>query len=63
VTRKGRLSYADSWPMLTGYIAQMVMDGSDDAAQILAYAHELRPSTQLFTGTVEQLVYARKDKT
>jgi hypothetical protein len=49
--------------MLTGYIAQMVMDGSDDAAQILAYAHELRPSTQLFTGTVEQLVYARKDKT
>lgn len=48
--------------MVTGYIAQMVLDGSDDAAQILAYAHELRPSTQLFTGTVEQLIEGRKDK-
>lgn len=52
-------SAADAWSRLTGYIALMVRDGSDDAVQILTYAHELQPATRLFTGTVEHLTGQR----
>jgi hypothetical protein len=45
----------DAWAQVSGYVAAMVQEGSDDAAQILALMHELKPATRVFTGTVEDL--------
>jgi hypothetical protein len=52
---EGKLTAADSWAMLSGYVAQMVREGSEDAGLILGYMHELRPATRFFTGTVAEL--------
>jgi hypothetical protein len=44
-----------AWSNVSGYVAAMVEEGSEDAAKILTYMHELKPSTRLFTGSVEDL--------
>lgn len=46
---------ADAWPQVSGYVADMVSEGSEDAAQVLAFMHELKPGTRIFTGSVDQL--------
>jgi hypothetical protein len=48
-------THSDAWAMLSGYVAEMVRDGSTDAAAILTFMHEMKPSTRMFTGSVEEL--------
>lgn len=55
-------SLSDAWAELTGYVAQMVHEGSDDAAAILRFAHELKPGTRVFTGDVDGLIASREEK-
>lgn len=45
----------DAWAQVSGYVAAMVQEGSEDAAQILALMHELKPATRVFTGSVDDL--------
>ena len=52
---------ADAWAYVSGYVAAMVEEGSEDAAQILTYMHELKPATQMFTGSVEDLKKAASE--
>lgn len=49
------MSASDAWAQVSGYVAEMVTEGSKDAAQILTLMHELKPATRVFTGSVEDL--------
>jgi hypothetical protein len=49
------MSASDAWAQVSGYVAEMVTEGSKDAAQILTFMHELKPATRVFTGPVEDL--------
>jgi hypothetical protein len=51
----GRRSPSEAWAEMSGYVAGMVQEGSDDAARVLGVMHEFRPSTRLFTGSVDDL--------
>jgi hypothetical protein len=55
-------SFRDAWELLMGHLAEMIHDGSEDAASILRIAHELRPSTRIFTGEVDELIAKRRRK-
>jgi uncharacterized alpha-E superfamily protein len=54
-----RPSTADAWSQVSGYVAEMVREGSDQAAAVLRFMHELKPSTAIFTGAVDELVAQR----
>lgn len=49
------LTASQAWAQVSGYVAAMVVEGSEDAAQVLSLMHELKPATRVFTGSVEDL--------
>jgi len=51
----------DAWAQVSGYVAAMVVEGSEDAAAVLTLMHELKPATRMFTGSVEDLRKASKE--
>lgn len=51
----GKRSTADAWAEVSGYVAGLVEEGSADAEKVLAFMHELKPSTRVFTGSAEDL--------
>ena len=53
------MSAQDAWAQVSGYVAAMVVEGSEDAAAVLTLMHELKPTTRMFTGSVEDLRSAR----
>lgn len=55
-----RHTYHGAWAEVSGYVAEMVSEGSDDAAQILRLMHELKPTTAMFTGRVDDLITGRE---
>lgn len=55
------MSASDAWAQLSGYVAAMVTEGSEDAVQILRLMHELKPATRMFTGSVEDLRNASQE--
>jgi len=49
------LTASQAWAQVSGYVAAMVVEGSEDAARVLSLMHELKPATRMFTGSVEDL--------